>query len=549
MEQVETNTTYSLSPRAPGSPLTALKSGWRRRLPAVFSAVALAALLSWPPGGAGAADWPMWGGTPARNMVSPEKGLPATADIGKTKDEPDKADLSTTKNIKWIAHLGSESWGNVTVAGGRVFIGTNNGAPRSPKYKGNYGILLCLDEATGKFLWQLACPKLTAGENNDFGTVGLCSSPTVEHTPEGDRVYVVTNRCEVLCLDAAGMGAGNKGGPDANKGPFKDEAQYTAGRGNPPIEQGPGDADILWRFDMRDELGVFPRYITSSSVLVVNDRVYVTTSNGVDWTRKHIPSPNAPALICLDKKTGKLLGREASGISSRIYYCNWSSPAFGTVGGKPTIVFGGGDGYCYGFDPEPGADGKLKELWRFDCNPPEYKTKNGKPQKYDDPAGPSEILATPVVHDGKVYVAIGQDPEHPEGPGCLNCIDVSDPAKPHAVWQKKDVGRSMSTVAIADGLLYFADRAGRVYCLDPQTGKQFWVHDLVAQIYGSTLVADGKVYVGDENAELEVLQAGKQDKELGKVDLGQSVFSTPVAANGVLFVATGQNLFALTEKK
>ena len=115
----------------------------------------------------------------------------------------------------------------MTVAGGRVYVGTNNGAPHDPKFKGDYAVLLCLDEATGKLDWQLAIPKLAAGNASDYAEVGLCCSPTVDRTPDGDRVYIVTNRCEVLCLDAAGMAKGNKG-------PFLDEAQYTAGPGKPP---------------------------------------------------------------------------------------------------------------------------------------------------------------------------------------------------------------------------------------------------------------------------------------------------------------------------
>ena len=140
-----------------------------------------------------AADWPMWGGDPSRNMVSAEKNLPTTADPGKAKAEGQPIDPATTKNVKWAAPLGSASYGNVTVAGGRVFIGCNNASPRDPKYQGDYSILLCLDEQTGKMLWQLACPKLSAGKVNDWEQVGLCSSPTVD----GDHVYVVTNRCEV----------------------------------------------------------------------------------------------------------------------------------------------------------------------------------------------------------------------------------------------------------------------------------------------------------------------------------------------------------------
>jgi len=480
----------------------------------------------------------MWGRDPSRNMVSPEKGLPLSADIGKPRDGSDDIDPATVKNIKWVAKLGSDSWGNVTVAGGRVFIGTNNASPRDPRYKGDYGILLCLDEATGKLLWQLAAPKLAAGNVSDYAEAGLCSCATVEHTPEGDRVYLVTNRCEVLCLNAAGMANGNQG-------PFRDEAQYTAGPGKPPIPSGPNDADIIWRYDLRDELGVFPHQMTSSSTLLVGDRLYVTTSNGVDWHDKRIPSPQAPALVCLDKKTGKLLGEEKSGISARTLFSNWSSPAFGVVGGKPTVVFGGGDGFCYGFDPVP-ADGVLKELWRFDCNPPERKTKDGKPRSYGDPKGPGIILSTPVVFDGKVFVATGHDPNQDDpGAGCLSCIDASNPANPKAVWQNKQVSGSVSTVAIADGLLYFADAAGRLYCMDELTGKPYWTQDNEEVIWGSPLVADGKIYIGNRAGELDILAAGKEKKELGKIDFGQAVMSTPVAANGVLYVATGQNLYTV----
>ncbi len=157
-----------------------------------------------------AGDWPMWGGTPSRNMVSQEKGLPTSADVGQP-GENGAIDLSKTKNVKWIAKLGSAAYGNAVVANRRVLLGTNNGTPRLAKYAGDFGILLCLDEATGKFLWQLAVPKLSAGKNSDWEQVGLCCSPTVE----GDRVYIVTNRCEVLCLAAQGF-------TWKNHGPFTD---------------------------------------------------------------------------------------------------------------------------------------------------------------------------------------------------------------------------------------------------------------------------------------------------------------------------------------
>src|SRR5689334_15742993 len=124
------------------------------------------------------ADWPQWGDKPARNMYSAEKNLPDK--FGKINFKAGKVDPSAAQNLKWAAKIGSQSYGNVTVAGGKVFIGTNNEPPRDPKYPGDYSVLLCFDEKTGDFLWQLVVSKLAAGRVNDWPGLGLLSSPTVE---------------------------------------------------------------------------------------------------------------------------------------------------------------------------------------------------------------------------------------------------------------------------------------------------------------------------------------------------------------------------------
>jgi outer membrane protein assembly factor BamB len=482
-----------------------------------------------------AADWPQFGRDDSRNMIAPnESGLIETADP------------ATMTNVRWIAPLGDQSYGNAVVAGGRVFLGTSNSAPRDPKYAGDYGILLCLDQKTGRFDWQLAVPKLRAGKVSDWDGVGLCSSPTVD----GDRVYVVTNRCEVVCLSTTGL-------TGKNQGPFTDEAQYTAGPGKPPIPQGPTDADIIWRYDMRDELGVFPHNMTSSSVLVLGDKLFVTTSNAVDWTGKHMPVPNAPTLICLDKNTGKLLARERSGISSRTFYSNWSSPAAGIVNGKPIVVFGGGDGFCYGFDPNPGEVGPdgiatITERWRCNCNPPDHLSKNGQPIPYGQPNGPSEVIATPVILDGKVYAAVGQEPENGDGAGCLSCIDATktgDISQTGIIWRTEKIGRSLSSPAILDGLLYIPEFSGVIHCLDATNGTEIWTHDTEAHVWGSAIVADGKVYAGDENGMLTILAAGRTKKVLASIDLKDPIDSSPIAANGVVYVGTLTHLYALKKGK
>src|SRR5687767_14751490 len=193
-----------------------------------------------------AQDWPQWGGNdPGRNMYTPAKNLPTSFNPGKLKQGSEDIDMSATKNVRWAAKLGSQSYGNPVVANGKVYVGTNNETPRDKNHQGDRSILMVFDEKTGEFLWQLVVPKLASGKVNDWENLGLLCAPTVE----GDHVYIVTSRCEVMCLDANGFANGNDG-------PFKDEAKYVVlDTGNPPAKIGPKDGDIIWKYDMMDELG------------------------------------------------------------------------------------------------------------------------------------------------------------------------------------------------------------------------------------------------------------------------------------------------------
>ena len=109
---------------------------------------AIGAALAITCGLASAGDMPHWGEAWSRNQVSPEKNIPAEFDLG------------TNKNIRWRAQLGTEAHATPVIAGGRVYVGTNNGQPRDPRHQGDRGVLLCLDEGTGRMGWQLLVPKL-----------------------------------------------------------------------------------------------------------------------------------------------------------------------------------------------------------------------------------------------------------------------------------------------------------------------------------------------------------------------------------------------------
>ena len=485
-----------------------MKPLWKSRF---IYIIKLAVLFAFTASIASAAEeFALWGGTLSRNMVSDEKNMPASWD------------LETGENIKWTAELGSQSYAGPLVIGGKVFVGTNNKALYNPKLTGDRGNLVAFRESDGKFLWQSTHTKLTSGRVNDWPLQGICSTPYIE----GDRLYYISNRCEVVCIDTEGFLDDGE-----NDGPFTEETETSE-----------TDADIIWIYDMMDELDVFPHNLATCSPLVVGDLLFLETSNGVDEGHIHIPSPDAPSFIALNKNTGELVWEDASP-GENILHGQWSNPAYGVIKGVPQVIIPGGDGWVYAFEPETG-----NIIWKFDCNPKDSVWELGGRGTRNN------IISTPVVYDDKVFIAVGQDPEHGEGVGHLWCIDASqtgDVTETAGVWHFGDeqFNRTMSTVAIADGLLYVADLSGFLYCLDVNTGDLFWKHDTFAAIWGSAYVVDGKVYLGDEDGDVVILKAGKTEEVLFETNMGSAVYTTPVAKDGVLYIVTRNTLVAIEEKK
>jgi len=451
----------------------------------------------------GTGDWPMWGGSPDRNMVSTQKGLPTEWDV------------KTKKNVKWVAALGSQSYGNPVVAAGMVFVGTNNDGLRDPKQAGDRGVLIAFRESDGEFIWQMTHEKLAAGRVNDWPHQGVASSPLVD----GDRLYYVSNRAELVCLDVQGFRDGE------NDGSARDE-KFTTER----------DGDVVWTLDMIGELGSFPHNLANSSPVSFGDLVYVSTSNGHDESHVKVPSPATPSLIAVNKLTGKLAWKD-SAVGDRILHGQWASPTVGRVGGVDQVIMGQGDGWIRGFEALTGA-----KLWEFDTNPKDAvwpKTRN-------------ELISTAVVHGDLVYIANGQDPEHGEGVGHLYAIDATkrgDITQTGRVWHFDKIRRSLSTPAVHDGIVYYPDYSGFLHALDAKTGQPLWMHDMFAAVWGSPLLADGRIYLGDEDGDVAILQAGREKKLLGEMTMGSSVYATPVPARGTLYIANRTHLYALAQAR
>ena len=518
-------------------------------------------------------DWPMWGGSPSRNNTPDGKNI-AT-----------EWDTKTGKNIKWVAQLGSQTYGNPVVANGKVYVGTNNGAGYLKRYpaKLDLGCLVCFDEATGKFLWQHSSEKLPSGRVHDWPLQGICCAPLID----GDRLWYVTSRGEVVCLDTEGFH------DKENDGPYLKEKDILKTKKEPfeLVWEEEKEADVVWKLDMMKELGISQHNMCSCSVTIVGDKLFVNTSNGVDEAHITIPAPDAPTFLCLDKKTGKVLWSDNTP-GRNVLHGQWSSPAWGKLGDVEQVLFGAGDGWLYSFASE-GESGKAKMLWKFDCNP--------KTSKYElgGRATRNHLIGTPTIYDGLVYIAVGEDPEHGEGPGHMWCIDPTkrgdvsptqvfnkqDPAKPIAhkrlqacdpeqgdfekpnpnsamVWHyegnnpvrkgqkggkfEETMHRTCGTVAIRNGLLVVPDFSGLVHCVDAKTGKGLWSHDMLAASWGSAMIVEDRIYVGDEDGDITIFKLSPEKEIVAEINMENSVYSTPVVANNVLFISNKDRLFAIT---
>ncbi|NOR75508.1 MAG: pyrrolo-quinoline quinone, partial [Draconibacterium sp.] len=292
-----------------------------------------------------------WGEKHTRNMVSSETNLPSNFNI------------ETGENVKWIVPIGSHGYSTPIISNGKVLIGANNADERDPKHKGDRGTLLCLNESDGSLLWQLIVPRMEGDRHNDWPMISLCSPPTIE----GDRVYVLTNRSEILCLDINGQA-------DGNDGPFKGEGWFMAPVGEFAKEVTLTDADIIWSFDMKLQLGMSPHDSPHASILIDGDFLYLNTCNGVSYKHLETCSLEAPSLIALEKKTGRLVAKDDENFGPRIFHSSWSSPAMAEVNGKKLIFYPGPDGILYAFEALSQSVSRekvhlLNKVWQFDCDP------------------------------------------------------------------------------------------------------------------------------------------------------------------------------------
>lgn len=460
---------------------------------------------------------------------------------------PVECDVASRKNILWTAKLGSQTAAAPVVENGKIFVGTNNGGEylrRLPKNT-DLGCLLAFDSESGEFLWQYSAKKLSTGRMNDWPQSGITASPCVD----GDRVWIVNNRSEVVCLDTEGFHDG------VNDGNVTNEVHGT------------NEADIVWTLDLIRQFGSFPHNHSDCRITSDGRFLFIVVPNGVDAGHLKLPAGSAPAFAAIDRNTGKVVWT-SSVTCKGVMHAQWSSATLAFVNGHTQVLCPGGDGWLYGLDASTG-----KTIWKFDCNPKEAVWQRGGRGRKNN------ILGMPLFQDGLVYVTTGQDPEHGEGQGDVWCIDprgtgdvspeIADASgirrNPGArtVWHFDNVEepdeakasfsntfhRSVSTPAVKDGLLIVPDLSGQVHCFDAKTGTRHSVHDLYASCWSSPLIVNNRVYVADEDGDVAVFNLSRDLEPLAELHFHHSIYATPAFADDTLYIATKSHLHAIRNQK
>jgi outer membrane protein assembly factor BamB len=473
------------------------------------------------------ADWPMRGRNLSRNAVSPELRAPVNWVL------PDERSTVPTpaKNVRWSALLGDQSCGDPVIAGGLIWVGTNNARPRYKAESADASVLMCFREKDGAFLYQYVSPRMDTQRDmnarRDFPLTGLASSPFVE----SDRLWFCANRSEVICLDVG------------------------------PLRQGAGHPEVVWKFDMARELGVVPRAImlgssaSHCSITGYKDLIYVNTANAVAYSGK-VPAPNAPSLVCFDRQTGVVRWQDHSpGVN--ILDVQHGSPLVIEISGGTQVLMGQGDGWLRSFDA---ITGEL--LWKFDINFKSTTDRDFVTGKRND------LVAMPVFHDGRVYFATGRQFELCGGPGRLCCVDptkrgdissqLDDGSErgrrnPNSglIWEYVGNGDdpmhcTLSSVAVHNGILIAPDFSGIVHCLDAVTGWILWTHGTSSQISTSPLIVDEKVYVAGDDT-ISIFELSRQRNLIGARKANGIIAASPIFANGTLYLTTREEMFAISD--
>jgi len=454
--------------------------------PVHFHTMIALAIALFPPLAA-AADWPQWGGSASRNNVADVRNLPADFAPGEFDRDTNRWKPEKARNIKWVAQLGSQSFGTPVIADGRIFVGTNNGAAWLKRYPNevDLGCLLCFRERDGQFLWQFSAEKLPTGRVHDWPLQGIVSSPLVEK----DRAWFVSNRGEVVCLDTEGFYDDEDDGPVVAEEikvldfePPKDQSEAIVEPLTARLDKGELTADLRSRFavageelpanvELRVEAPGARWSLAAKAAESLRQFQLRLENKRLRAFRKLTPADKHEADVVWRFDMMDRLGSRQHNLATccitswkdTIFVCTGNgvgddhrtipapqAPSFVAMDKRTGEVLwtsnlpGANIHHGQWSAPAVGVLGGVPQVvfcggdgWVYSFHAEQWE--RGSPRllwKFDTNAKDARLelggrgtrnepIAPPVLYDDKVFVTTGQDPEHGEGPGCIWCIDAT----------------------------------------------------------------------------------------------------------------------------
>jgi outer membrane protein assembly factor BamB len=413
-------------------------------------------------------DWPFWRG-PEQTGVSRERDLPSKFSID--PKDPDN-------NVIWKAPYGGRS--TPIIMHGRVYLNNKAGEGIHEQER-----VMCLDEKTGKRIWEKRFNVYhTDIVSLRLGWTNMCGDP------ETGYLYWHGTQGDFVCFDK--------------------------------------DGTIVWQRQLTEQDGRISGYGGRLANPLVDGELVILGMLNSSWGDMGI---GANRFLALNKRTGEPVWWSTSPIKPRDTYA--STFVVAVVGGQRLIITGGGDGYIHALNVYTG-----KPVWSY-------------------PFSSGGVNATPVVVGAKVYVAHGGENLDTNVQGRVACLDASqlEKGQPKLLWKVDGIKVRYTTPIVHEGRLYVADDQARLHCLDAETGKRLWRRPFAygRNAMGSPVWADGKIYVGDVDSHFHILEPGpKGCRSLhdqffpGLSDV--EVAGNPAVANGRVFFLTGNEIYCIGKK-
>ena len=240
----------------------------------------------------------------------------------------------------------------------------------------------------------------------------------------------------------------------------------------------------------------------------------------------HGPGVPKSFLAALDRRDGKTVWRADAVPLNHNLFGSWSTPVVVRAGDRDELIFPlpgekvGGVGWFKGLDPKTG-----EELWQCD-------------------GLGNELYAMPIVgRDGQVVVGISghNGPTMAIRPGGSGNVTAS-----HRLWRTETKNpQRVGSGVIDDGLLYIPDAPGIMQCVEVDSGKVVWKERLGGNLWGSILLADGKLYVSNLEGDTYVVRAGRKFELLATNSTGEATYAAVAPSQGDLFLRTYENLYCI----